>query len=60
MRKANKDEKMRALGALGLKKRYEERMRIIEELDRFDGIKPNYRKWSTEHLSILLRAWKNK
>lgn len=49
---------MRARGAIGLKERYKERMRIIDELYAFGGTQPNYQKWSTEHLKILLKAWK--
>lgn len=60
MRKSTKSEQMRALGALGLKKRYHERMRLIEELRSFGGEQPNYRKWSTEHLKTLLRIWQGK
>ena len=51
---------MRALGALGLKKRYHERMRMIEELRSFGGEQPNYSKWTTEQLKILLKIWKGK
>lgn len=57
MRTANKNEIMQARGALGLKKRYEERRKIIDKLYEFGGIQPNYKNWNTEQLKILLKAW---
>ena len=46
------------LSALGHKVRWAKRMQIIEELHAFGGTQPNYRKWSTSHLQVLLDAWK--
>lgn len=60
MRKPTRSEINRANGAKGLEKRYRERMKIIEQLHEFGGIQPNYRTWETEHLKILLQAWKKK
>ena len=59
MRRPTRSEINRANGAMGLKKRYQERLRIIDELHEFGGIQPNYRKWTTEQLKILLKGWKN-
>jgi len=60
MRFPTRSEINRDNGAKGLKKRYEERTRIIEELHSFGGIQPNYRLWTTKHLKVLLKAWKKK
>lgn len=57
MRRALKSEEARAMGAIGLRKKYEERRKIIEKLQSFGGIQGNYRLWSTEQLKILLKAW---
>ena len=58
MRKPNKQEAMKQLSALGHQKRWAKRMEIINKLHSFGGIQPNYRKWSTEHLKVLLKVWK--
>lgn len=54
MKKMTKSE----AGSLGAAKTWAKRMLIIEELRSFGGIQPNYGKWKTEHLIILLKAWK--
>lgn len=57
MRKPTRSEINRANGAIGLKKRYNNRMNLIEKLRSFGGEQPNYRKWSTENLKTLLKVW---
>lgn len=47
------------LSALGHKVRWAKRLEIIDKLHAFGGVQPNYRKWSTVHLKILLDAWEN-
>ena len=44
-------------GKEGANKRWAKRLLLIEKLHGFGGIQSNYRKWSTEHLKILLKAW---
>lgn len=44
-------------GSLGAAKTWAKRMLIIEKLREFGGVQPNYGKWKTKHLEILLKAW---
>jgi len=57
MRKPTRSEINRANGAKWLVKREQHRMLIIEKLHEFGGVQPNYRKWTTSQLEILLKAW---
>ena len=53
VRKMTKSES----GKMGADKTWAKRLKIIEKLHAFGGHQPNYRKWKTEHLEILLKAW---
>ena len=53
MKKKTKSE----AGKMGALVTWAKRMAIIDKLHEFGGVQPNYRKWKTKHLEILLKAW---
>lgn len=57
MRAPTKQEQMRALGALGLKKRYEKRNKLIEELKAFGGVQPKFDSYTEKQLQNLKKWW---
>lgn len=46
-----------ARGKEGSNKRWAKRLLLIEKLRGFGGEQPNYTKWTTRQLQVLLKVW---